>query len=348
MIQRFVATLRFGFGVILIVGCGHSTPSRTVSSSAATATVSSQEDTSDLSAASDGQPDTADHALDELVARDAAQAKQILETALASENDSIAPWAAVFIKYLQIDAHAETVQRQLTRGAATNDLLLKTLCWRWLAAAPTTALPPAKTAGDDPVTQLFAAVAYLKQQKHPPVLKNALALGPSTVDEPDKIPLNTLIGRAAPYDNGPLAIAIAFVSARRMELAETVEGITVPRAAAHRQQLLRLLNAKSVQSRPNTASDAPFSFSGTTLHQYIEGSVEGQPMEMLRKACVHSTDSLQLSAVRALAIQATTPLAGDLAAAAAAMNSPDERIRMEAARTYLLLASRSTKDERMK
>jgi hypothetical protein len=52
-----------------------------------------------------------------------------------------------------------------------------------------------------------------------------------------------------------------------------------------------------------------------------------------------------VNAIRALAVASSEPAAGDLGAVAAAMRSTDPLVRVEAARTFLVLAALATEDD---
>lgn len=279
--------------------------------------------------------------IDKLVIRDAAKAKKILETTLESPKQVQSAWAAVYIQLLRVEADHDKVAQGLQNGTESEDELLKALCWRWLVTDSDSSLPPVERLGNDPVVRLFASLAFWMRGKNSdPSVKETLTLGKAVHFNLEKMPLNTLLKRSAPFDNGALALAIAFTNARRMELATTVEGVTVPRSAGYRQQLFTLLGVPPMESIKNEVE--PFTFEGTQLHKRLEGPMEGQSLEMLRKVIVRSSDTLQMAALRELASRAIVPQAGDLAAAATAMNVDNRLIRLEAARTYLLLVSRAT------
>ncbi|MDD5309873.1 MAG: hypothetical protein PHU25_21360, partial [Deltaproteobacteria bacterium] len=63
--------------------------------------------------------------------------------------------------------------------------------------------------------------------------------------------------------------------------------------------------------------------------------------EALHGPAMRGTPSLRVAALRALAATARKPTAKDLGAAAAALRAEDADVRLEGARTFLILALRS-------
>jgi hypothetical protein len=177
-------------------------------------------------------------------------------------------------------------------------------------------------------------------------LRDALGL-PAGAPSGDRSPpagrVEGLTFLAGPYDNGPLALAVAFAEARREEWVEG--GATGRRWAAERlrEELYRSvagedreLPAAIVAS--GVAEDPEYS----ALSERLETPLATRPPEVLRGAVLTAEGSLRIGAIRALAVASVEPTAGDLGAVAAAMRSPDPQVRLEAARTYLVLAARAT------
>lgn len=291
--------------------------------------------------------DTADR-LELLVQRDAHIARDILIAALHSGIPSVASWAAVYVQLLRVDAPVTEIRNGLVTGARGEDLLLQALCLRWLVLDSET-LPDTETELTDPVNQLFFALGQLAHHRTAPgePIADALSVGNAVQFYDEKAPLNTLFLQTAPFDDGPLALAIAFINARRMEIATRVQGIKVPLSAHYRQLLLEKYHLKLKESGM-TGPDNPqseFTFSGTRLHTLLENPLYGQPLTVLRNAILSGNHTLGIDALRGLAAAALQPEVADFAATATALQSDDEQTRVEAARTYLLLVARATRKD---
>jgi hypothetical protein len=291
--------------------------------------------------------DTANN-LELLVQRDAHTARDILIAALHSRIPSVASWAAVYVRLLRVDAPAPEIRNGLITGARSDELLLQALCLRWLVLDSET-LPNIKSELTDPVHQLFFALGQLAHHLAGPGerITEALTVGKGVQFYGEKVPLNTLLLQTAPFDDGPLALAIAFVNARRMEIATSVEGVQVPLSAHYRQLLLEKYHLK-LQENGMTGPVNPqneFTFSGTRLHTLLENPLYGQPLKVLRNAILSGKHTLGIDALRGLAATALQPEVADFAATATAFQSDDEQTRVEAARTYLLLVARATRKD---
>ena len=298
--------------------------------------------------------DTTGSPVTQLIERDAHFARDILITALQqTENTALAAWAAVYIRLLNINADAEAVERRLQTGAQSNDLLLKSLCDRWLVNSANTAsantavttdgIPPAEEP-IDPVPGLFLTLNRLAHStSNPEQFAIPLDVGAATSFHQERISLNSLLKQTAPFDNGPLALAIAFIDARRMSLATEVEGVTVPRSTAYRQKLLAFYNIHRAIPAPDPPVDSTW-LKATGIHPLLENPLGSQPVAALRNIIVSGADSLKLNALRAMASAALQPEVGDFAAAASAFRSQNPQVRVEGARTFLLLVTRATKE----
>lgn len=332
--------------VALLGGCSshHPNPHKTLIATEpitpqSFATQTDTENSNSAMDTSENAANTTNGPIDLLVQRDAQIAKNILITDLSGNSQSNAAWAAVYIQYLEIQADKDAVYSALAHCTQhEQNILLQSLCWRWIAQAPRTPLPSLQNLPEDPVPQIFASISYQKANQLPKELTTTLVVGQATNEAPEITPFHLLRQRLLPFDNTLVANAIAFVNARRMALATKIEGITVPVSAAHQRRILQQLDTTVPEKIENTT---PFAFDGTALNQVLQYALEQQSVKMLRRAIVHSKGSLQLEALRVLAMKANPPEAGDLAAAAAALRSTDPQIQLEAARTYLLLVKRT-------
>ena len=330
--------------LLLTTACG--APSVDSSNVVAKAsTVPGGDTASDTESAVDSDDDSTADDVTQLIVRDAHAARDILVDALHSDDETLASWAAVYIRLLRVDADEDVVAKNLNRGTAGDDLLLKALSYRWLVDSKQS-LSGMPTTEDDPVVQLFLGLAQLSRGtgENDSQIAEWLSVGDARVFHEEKISLNALLQQTAPFDNGALALAIAFVNARRMSLAVKVDDVKAPLSAGYRHRLLSVLQITSEipESPETTAVDFTLK---TSLHSHLENPLGAQPIPALRNIVVGGADTLKRDALRALAAKVLEPEVGDFAAAATAFKNKDATIRLEAARTYLLLVTRATKDE---
>lgn len=293
----------------------------------------------------DGGPKASSEQLDALAKKDAQLASKILTEALESEDLDLAAWSAVYLRRLQIEHDAEAGARKIATGAMSEDPLLATLCWRWLATIEGEELPTWK--GDlpsEPVLVAMAAAAHLvRGEEIPKAMGKALALPAKMPVKKSKVPRKKILaveGAAAPYDDGPLALAIDMVMAQgngwtmdESWAARDFRQRLLVALGARRDDIEGALAGKVLDSRPPM----------TRLTDRLDLAITSQPPLMIRSVATNGSGGLRIDALRALAVVARRPEAGDLGAAAAAMRSEDPRERIEAARTFLLLAARSAR-----
>lgn len=282
--------------------------------------------------------------LDQLALEDAKEAAAILNDSILGDDPEVAAWAAVYARRLGIGHDAEAGIDKISAGAGSDDPLLAALCWRWLAVTRDVDLPKAgRKLPDDPALRAMVAAAFASRGVAvPEKLDGALAIPAGEPRSDSKAPkkkLETIGLASAPYDNGPLSLAISFSMAARNRWTKNgkwaSEGL--------RDELLAALGAKREDYEkllPAPSDDPP---SMTRLTDRLDLAITSQPMEMLRKVIVNGSGGLRIDALRALAVVARKPEAGDLGAAAAAMRSDDPVEKVEAARTFLLLTARSTR-----
>ena len=297
---------------------------------------------------SEAPPGPAGGAVEELVARDAAAAHAALAGAISGGGDP-SSLAAAYALRLGVKHDPDAVAAAIRRGAGSEDDLVAALCWRWIAKGDFGAPPTFRGGKDaDPAVAVLAATAFIRLGQAPPApLAGALGLPEGEPADRDPAPPRArveLYTRAAlPYDDGPLALAVAFVEARRERWADRGPGRD-PRfaAAGLRAALVTAIggDAAAVERLEAVPRVADPLYSG--LAARLASPLVGTPLPLLRGAIVKGDPKLRVDALRALAIAARPPKAGDLGAAASALSSDDPATRVEAARTYLLLAARIT------
>lgn len=265
------------------------------------------------------------------------------------DKKDAAAWAAVDALRLGIEHDAACAVAALRSGARSGDELLAALCWRWLAERRDSAvLPKWRGAPGDPVVAALAALAHARVGAVPRELATALGLPDGEPPKGDRdldtrAEVERLVALAAPYDNGPLALAVAFVDARASEVTESgPDGKAVFAANRLRAELAHLLLGDDplAQSRA-TAATGTGPHRPTALLGRLESALVHQPLEMLRSIALTGKGCLRRDALRALAVAAREPEAGDLGAAAAGLEAADPALRLEAARTFLLLSLRA-------
>jgi hypothetical protein len=282
--------------------------------------------------------------LDDIIRRDALEALKILDEALKGDDADLAGWAAVHILRLGVKHDADAVRATLARCVHMNDPMLAGLCWRWFATGNHGDVPRWKKRGQsEPIPAVMAAIALARGGKIPAPLADALGLPKKSAggskqawQKEREVAVHALV---TPYDNGPLALALTFVESRRVGWVDEDGQLTAARLRA------RLLDALApgdegvartiVDSKPSANPPS------TRLNDRLEIGLIVQPPKIIRKIVLEGSGSLRVEALRAMAITVDDPVAGDLGAAAAALHSEDPLTRVEAARTFLLLAARA-------
>jgi hypothetical protein len=291
--------------------------------------------------------------IEDRIDEDKRLAAQILLDAMGSKDTTLAAWAAVYVVRLGLKHDQNQSAIALTQGTLNpTDPLLNALCWRLLATVQDASKIP-DWAGDkevDRVVQILAALALAKRGPLPKTLKAALGLPEGDPIGPDRGVhsrrlVERLLAYAMPYDNGPLSLAIAFVEARRGEWTESAsEGKTDWVARRLRNELVTLvLKDHEKAAERILASKGTPKKSNTTLLERLNTPLVSRPLSTLRRAALAGPTNLRREAVRAIAVVATKPVAGDFGAAAAALTSDDRRLQVEGARTFLLFFRRTTR-----
>ena len=287
------------------------------------------------------------------VSRDSALAVEVLADAIREGEGGIRGWAAVYVLRLGVVHDEQQTRAALIAGTRDDDALLAALCWRWLAADPAAELPrwPKGERPEEPVVGVMAALAFsMRRGKLPKPLRDALGLPEGVPDGSEGLPpglVERLKFLAGPFDNGPLALAVAFVDARREGWSEGLAGGGDRWVAERlRKELYRALGGEGDLPAPVLESKPPEDPRYSDLGQRLDSPLVSRPPEVLRGAVMAAKGRLRVNAIRALAVASSEPAAGDLGAVAAAMRSPDRLVRVEAARTFLVLAALATEDDR--
>jgi hypothetical protein len=276
-------------------------------------------------------------------------AADIIRDAMEGSDDALASWAAVYALRLGIKHDEEASTKALTNGVGSGDPLLQALCWRWLASLSVEPFPKWSRAGsDDPVVRVMAAMAFAGRGSVPLDLESALGEPEGEPREEDsraqaKDRVERLLALIAPFDNGPLALAVAFVEARRAEWGEKGEGKKPVWVCNRlRSELAGLVFGDRPDAESRIERSKPVSQRGfTSLSQRLETALVKHPRRMLYSIAIAGEPGLQKDALRAIAVVASRPVLGDFGAAAAALRAKDPGVRLEGARTLLLLGLRA-------
>jgi len=296
----------------------------------------------------DAGPDDAAGSLETMVREDSARAAEVLAEAIRGQDDPARAWAAVYVLRLGVVHDREEARAALIAGTRDDDPLLVALCWRWLAADPEAELPrwPKGARPEEPVVGAMAALAFAARGGAiPGPLRDALGLPDGAPDGGDAAPaglVERLTYLAGPFDSGPLALAVAFVDARREGWIERGAGGGRWVAERLREELYRSAVGEGALPAALLEATAPEDPRYSGLDERLDTPLNSRPPEVLRGAVMAAEGALRVGAIRALAVACNEPAAGDLGAVAAAMRSPDPLVAVEAARTYLVLAALAT------
>jgi hypothetical protein len=286
-----------------------------------------------------------DSSLEKRMLADQRRAADILQQTVCEKKGEPAVWAAIYALRLGIRHNRECAARALIRGVASDDVLVRALSWRRLASMKTIPLPARKSGSEaDPVVQVYQAIALGVRGDVPGGFRRALSLprgepeGPSPRTETDRR-TGHLKALSLPFDEGPLALAISFVESRQEEWVEKDErGRPHWSAERLRQELVSAItDDPSAKERLTEAAALKNKSRFTEVSDRLDNLLTTRPPEILRSIAVSGSDSLRVQALRAIAVVASNPAAGDFGAAAAAMTSTSPLLRIEGARTYLLL-----------
>ncbi len=331
MIRAFPIVLVAGW---LLQGCGHAKKTDRV-------VLVKTEITRDAGT----KPDLVD-----LILKDERRAADVLRTAMTLKQTDLAPWAAIYALRLGIRHDEQQAYHALAVGIDNPDPLLAALSWRWLATlnqAPIPEWPDRKPS--DPVVEVMAALAAAARGPVPKRLASALGLPDSTPTGKERHAahaqsrVSRLIGLAMPYDNGPLGLAIGFIEARRSEWVEGgPDNAPAWIASRLRDELVQLVLGQTHSVKERILLATPKKEPGVShMASRLENPLVSRSRKVLLKVALLGPLDLRRDGLRAIAVQALTPVAGDFGAAAAGLEAEDQRLRIEAARTFLLLSTRA-------
>ncbi|MCP4606699.1 MAG: hypothetical protein GY847_40360 [Proteobacteria bacterium] len=328
------------FAFCLMAGCGHAPKGDRV------VLVDTQKD--EVNRDSEAIPEQTE-GLKDRIQKDERRAAETIRNAIGDKDKELAAWAAVYALRLKIQHDEELSLKALARGVTVKNSLLAALCWRWLASQHPKQFPRWHGGQSaDPIVKAMAALALARRGQLPRGLKSALGLpsgqprGPNSKDlARDRV--ERLLALTAPFDNGPLALAIVFVEARRREWVEQSANLkTVWVSERLRNELIQLtMGDDPTATKRIHDSKNPRGSGFTELSQQFETSLVRHPRQMLHTAAMTGDSDLRKEALRAIAVTASEPVSGDFGAAAAALDVEDPVVRLEGARTFLLLSSRA-------
>ncbi len=284
--------------------------------------------------------------LQERLVQDETRAARILQETLCQAPLPHSAWAAVYAKRLGIKYDEACAANALSKGAASEDPLLQALCLRWLATIPETALHEEMLpTANEPVVAVMLALALAARGS----LSNraALSLPAGTPEGPKRNDMATQRVRrlqvlASPFDKDSLSLALAFVEARRGEWVVKGDDGTVTWAAeTYRNSLIAgVLSAEQIPSIESIPLDEGPTTEADSIGPRLENRLIAQPRRTLHQIAMTGAPDLRIEALRAIAVAARRPEAGDFAACAAAFESEITSVRIEGARTFLMLMLR--------
>ncbi|MCU0663936.1 MAG: hypothetical protein MUC50_16620 [Myxococcota bacterium] len=280
------------------------------------------------------------------IAADERLAAQILSEFLVSDDTTIAGWAAVHGLRLGLKQDEGKRREALKKCLKATDVdpLLHACCWRWasvLDEATQSKLPIPV----EPTARVIAALSLNAKTKNAQALLGLLALPQGAAPKaPTRLAAQILapyVTATAPFDDGPIALAMAFLEARKALWKDAQdEGgkalLATKLRAALAERMKRTLKWANLDAIPPSAVET------SQLEIGLVSTMASQPSEVLRAvAMTGSEPNLRQEALRALASSAMQPTVMDLAAAAAGLRAQQARTQLEAARTFLLLSIRA-------
>ncbi len=329
----------------LLIGCGHARPP-TAKRVVLVETIPDEEEED-----AGEEPKPKNNLVDQIL-EDEHRSARIVRDIMGGEDRELAAWAAVYALRLGIQHDEDVAARALRRGVSVKDPLLAALCWRWLASLPPKRIPKWTRKERDPVVQTMAALALSRRGSLPKPLRFALGLPRGKPYGPDKgaearARVEQLLGLATPFDTGPLALAVVFAEAQRGEWVERdPSGDLVWVTHRLREELTKLILKEDPAGAKRVSQSKEVRGVGfTKVGNQLETSLVRRDRQTLLVAVMTGEASLRVEALRALSIVAVTPVSGDFGAAAATLDAEEPSVRLEGARTFLLLSIRARTKE---
>jgi hypothetical protein len=294
----------------------------------------------------EGTPDpAATKQLDRQIAEDERLAARILSSFLVDKDNVLAGWAAVHGLRLGLQQdktnQAKALRRCLEDPAL--DTLLKACCWRWAALLDEETLRQVPLP-EEPTARVLAALALPPSSESGRSLTGLLAIQQNIESSaPTRLVAQTLASYAAgaaPFDDGPVLLAVAFLDARRAgwtnpQAPKASSLVAIELRSALSERMGRTLDWKTIDEEPATPAEP-----GQVAPRLVNPLIT-HPLEGLRAMAVSGEPSLRKEALRALASLVESPTAADLGAASACLRAEQPFVRLEAARTFLLLSIRA-------
>ncbi len=339
-----------GMVALLVISCGapHTPARRTVASTAFDAKADSKDahetdsppgESDDSSPGESADSSPAPRDLKDRMVEDGRTAAIILLKAACEEKSDIGTLAAVYARRVGLRAEPNCEKAALLRGVASKSPLVRALSWRHLIERIDIApLPVSDLNQDDPAVRVPAALAFaVRNLPVPSELASVFRLPPSVTCTTDDRPdvdrrLLELKAAAWPFDDGLVAASVAFVESVYAESCEISNGKPRWSAERLRQSLFAFFRIAEV---PLT-DDVPLR-QKTRLDEALDNPLVKQTEAELTAIALSAAPNLRIEALRAEIIRGGAPTAERLAAAAGALSSSDAALRIEGARSFLLL-----------
>ncbi|MCP4675725.1 MAG: hypothetical protein GY854_09510 [Deltaproteobacteria bacterium] len=328
----------------LLIGCGHAPP-------APERVVLVETEPDEEEADAGVEPESKNDLVDQIL-EDEHRSARIIQDVMTGDDGELAAWAAVYAMRLGIQHDENTAARALRGGVSVKDPVLAALCWRWLASLPPKRIPKWTGGKRDPVVHAMAALALSRRGSLPKPLQFALGVPRGKPYGPDKGAeakdrVEQLLGLATPFDTGPLALAVAFAEAQRGEWVERGPGGELVWVAHRlREELVKLVLEKDPAGAKRVGQSKEVRGVGFTgVGNRLETSLVQRDRKTLLVAAMTGEASLRVEALRAISIVAVVPVSGDFGAAASALEAKEPSVRLEGARTFLLLSIRAHAEE---
>jgi hypothetical protein len=341
-----------GVLLVLVSACGapKSSPSQTIIS-----TSSDPEETSPIvdekNAPSPNAP--AQSAQPEEVAarmiEDGRTAASLLLKVACKDTSDTGTLAAVYARRVGFIPDADCEKEALVRGTVSPSVLIRALSWRRLIERVDIPIQAASNLDEeDPAVQVLAALAHsVRNLALTSELSSALSLPVKThcnIDNTAEVKQRSEDLRAAarPFDDGPLAEAVAFEESVYEESCEIGGGELIPSAARLRRSLFSSLHLGDEKTAASFSKGIPLR-NKTSLDESLDNRLVKHPDDVLTDISLRADPLLRIEALRAVIIKGGAPSAGRLAAAAAALQSDNLNLGIEGARSFLLFVRQVSK-----
>lgn len=272
-------------------------------------------------------------------------ASLLLNTA-CEDNTDIGVFSAIYARRAGLVPELSCEQSALDRGVQSKSILVKALSWSRLAQNKDLKIPPEYSfTEDDKAVKVLAALALIRRgMSLTNDLNEALMLPPN---KPQTVTVKTGKDRDVialeisvyPMDEGLAALTVQFCESVYEESAENDKDRLVWSAEKIRKKMFQILRIDTADTifDEHSSSRSTETRHFSTLRQSVDNPLAFDSPESLINIALNAQDDLRIQALRAIAARKEQARTEYLATAAHALNAENLHVKIEGARTFLML-----------